>query len=63
MVRFKDGEELTGSDRIKMTFNPDGNIKLRIDEATPADCGAYKLYVENSLGDDYSICAVAVSRK
>uniref|UniRef100_A0A0A9VUL5 Muscle M-line assembly protein unc-89 n=1 Tax=Lygus hesperus TaxID=30085 RepID=A0A0A9VUL5_LYGHE len=58
---FKDGEELPPSDRIQMEHNPDGNIKLRIEEATPADCGAYKLVVENALGADTSICAVAVN--
>ncbi|XP_066901444.1 obscurin isoform X2 [Halyomorpha halys] len=58
---FKDGEELQGSDRIKITCNPDGSVKLRIDEATPADCGAYKIFVENPLGNDYSICAVAIN--
>ncbi|CAH1393217.1 unnamed protein product [Nezara viridula] len=58
---FKDGEELQGSERIKITCNPDGSVRLRIDEATPADCGAYKIFVENPLGNDYSICAVAIN--
>ncbi|CAB0012839.1 unnamed protein product [Nesidiocoris tenuis] len=58
---FKDGEELPESDRIQLVHGPDGSIKLRIEEATPADCGAYKLVVENALGADSSICAVAVN--
>lgn len=61
--RFKDGEELPESDRIQLVHGPDGSIKLRIEEATPADCGAYKLVVENALGADSSICAVAVNRE
>lgn len=62
-LRFKDGEELPASDRIQLVATPDGHIKLRIEEATPEDCGAYKLVVENALGADSSICAVAVNRK
>lgn len=54
---------MQGSERIKITCNPDGSVRLRIDEATPADCGAYKIFVENPLGNDYSICAVAINRK
>lgn len=48
---------------MQLINHPDGSIKLRIDKVTPADCGAYKVLVENSLGTDSSICAVAVNRK
>ncbi|XP_073994362.1 obscurin isoform X3 [Rhodnius prolixus] len=58
---FKDGEELKASDHVQLINHPDGSIKLRIDKVTPADCGAYKVLVENSLGTDSSICAVAVN--
>ncbi|XP_014257942.1 obscurin isoform X8 [Cimex lectularius] len=58
---FKDGEELKPSDHIQVTHNPDGSVKLRIEAATPGDCGAYKIIVQNNLGEDASICAVAVN--
>ncbi|XP_014485518.1 PREDICTED: muscle M-line assembly protein unc-89-like isoform X3 [Dinoponera quadriceps] len=58
---FKDGERITPDDHVKITALPDGTTKLTIDVVKPTDCGAYKLVVSNSSGDDSSLCAVAVT--
>lgn len=46
-----------------MSTTPDGLIKLEIEHAKPADCGAYKLVISNPNGDVSALCAVAVKRK
>ncbi|XP_075215544.1 obscurin isoform X3 [Lycorma delicatula] len=58
---FKDGEELPGDDRIRLTTSPDGTIKLNIDSVKPADSGQYKLVVANPNGETTGICAVVVN--
>lgn len=45
-----------------MTNTPDGIIKLEIEHAQPADCGAYKLVISNPNGENVALCAVAVKR-
>ncbi|KAG4067668.1 hypothetical protein HA402_005440 [Bradysia odoriphaga] len=57
---FKDGKEIKPSDHIQMNQTPDGLIKLEIEHAKPADCGAYKLVISNPNGDVSALCAVAV---
>lgn len=46
-----------------MTKTPDGIVKLEIEHAKPADCGAYKLVISNPNGENVALCAVAVKRK
>lgn len=46
-----------------MSQTPDGLVKLEIEHAKPADCGAYKLVISNPNGDVSALCAVAVKRK
>lgn len=46
-----------------MSTTPDGLVKLEIEHAKPADCGAYKLVISNPNGDVSALCAVAVKRK
>ncbi|XP_072755043.1 protein Obscurin isoform X6 [Anoplolepis gracilipes] len=58
---FKDGEKLTPDDHVKISTLPDGTTKLTIDVVKPTDCGAYKLIVTNSSGENSSLCAVAVT--
>ncbi|XP_063238451.1 obscurin isoform X6 [Bacillus rossius redtenbacheri] len=60
---YKDGEELAGDGRVKLTALPDGTVRLLIDEVTPADCGAYRLVAANKNGQAQAICAVAVKPK
>lgn len=48
---------------IKLTNTPDGAIKLEIEHAQPADCGAYKLVISNPNGENVALCAVAVKRR
>lgn len=60
---FKDGEKIIPTDHVKITTLPDGTTKLMIDDVEPTDCGAYKLIVSNSSGDNSSLCAVAVTRE
>lgn len=48
---------------IQMSQTPDGLVKLEIEHAKPADCGAYKLVISNPNGDVSALCAVAVKRK
>lgn len=61
---YKNGEPIDTNDpRIKITMSPDGKCKLRIEEATPEDSGAYKLVISNSVGESESQCAVAVDSK
>lgn len=61
---FKDGKPVSpNDDRIKTTVTPEGNIKLRIEKATPEDSGAYKLVIKNKNGEAVSQCAVAVDSK
>lgn len=59
---LKDGEELKPSDNLNFTFKPDGSVKLRIESASPEDCGAYKLIAQNPNGTESAICAIAVTR-
>ena len=49
--------------RVKLTNNPDGTVKLEIENASPADSGAYKLVLSNPNGENVALCAVAVKRK
>ncbi|XP_070156196.1 obscurin isoform X8 [Polyergus mexicanus] len=58
---FKDGEKITPDDHVKISTLPDGTTKLTIDVVKPTDCGAYKLVVTNSSGENSSLCAVAVT--
>ncbi|KAL6444321.1 hypothetical protein ACFW04_001898 [Cataglyphis niger] len=58
---FKDGEKITPDDHVKISTLPDGTTKLTIDVVKPTDCGAYKLVVKNSSGENSSLCAVAVT--
>ncbi|XP_018396346.1 PREDICTED: muscle M-line assembly protein unc-89-like isoform X2 [Cyphomyrmex costatus] len=58
---FKDGEKITPDDHVKISMLPDGTTKLTIDVVKPTDCGAYKLVVTNSSGENSSLCAVAVT--
>ncbi|CAH0405571.1 unnamed protein product [Chilo suppressalis] len=59
---YKDGVELPSNDsRIIQTALPDGTVKLSIERATPADCGAYKLVISNPHGESSALCAVAVN--
>ncbi|XP_012537087.1 obscurin isoform X3 [Monomorium pharaonis] len=58
---FKDGEKITPDDHVKISTLPDGTTKLTIDMVKPTDCGAYKLVVTNSSGENSSLCAVAVT--
>ncbi|XP_046962519.1 obscurin isoform X2 [Vanessa cardui] len=59
---LKDGVELSPDDpHVKQTALPDGTVKLTIDHVTPADCGAYKLVINNPSGEHMAICAVAVN--
>lgn len=60
---FKDGEKITPDDHVKISTLPDGTTKLTIDTVKPTDCGAYKLVVKNSSGENSSLCAVAVTRE
>lgn len=60
---YKDGEKITPDDHVKINTLPDGTTKLTIDVVKPTDCGAYKLIVSNSSGEDSSLCAVAVTRE
>jgi len=60
---FKDGEKIIPDDHVKISTLPDGTTKLTIDVVKPIDCGAYKLVVTNSSGENSSLCAVAVTRK
>lgn len=60
---FKDGEKITPDDHVKISALPDGTTKLTIDVVKPTDCGAYKLVVTNSSGENSSLCAVAVTRE
>lgn len=63
IVWFKDGERITPDCHVKITTLPDGTTKLTIDDVEPTDCGAYKLVVSNSSGENSSLCAVAVTRE
>ncbi|XP_047531484.1 obscurin isoform X5 [Vanessa atalanta] len=59
---LKDGVELSPDDsHVKQTVLPDGTVKLTIEHVTPADCGAYKLVINNPSGEHMAICAVAVN--
>ncbi|XP_061385572.1 obscurin isoform X4 [Danaus plexippus] len=59
---LKDGVELSPSDsHVQQSSQPDGTVKLYIDRATPADCGAYKLIITNPSGEHMALCAVAVN--
>ncbi|XP_067207809.1 obscurin isoform X2 [Linepithema humile] len=58
---FKDGERIMPDDHVKISTLPDGTTKLTIDVVKPTDCGAYKLVVTNSSGENSSLCAVAVT--
>ncbi|XP_012273370.1 obscurin isoform X3 [Orussus abietinus] len=58
---FRDGEEIQPDDHIKIEALRDGTVKLTIDKVTPTDCGAYKLVISNTTGDDTALCAVAVT--
>lgn len=60
---FKDGEKIVPDDHIKIETLPDGTTKLTIDCVKPTDCGAYKLVVSNSTGEQSSLCAVAIKRE
>lgn len=59
---FKDGERITQDDHVKVCTLPDGTTKLMINVVKPTDCGAYKLVITNSSGENSSLCAVAVTR-
>lgn len=52
-----------GDFSIKLTNTPDGAVKLEIEHALPADCGAYKLVISNPNGENVALCAVAVRRE
>lgn len=60
---FKDGEPLVADHHVNLTANPDGTVRLLIENVKPTDCGAYKLVAENQNGSTAAICAVAVRRK
>jgi len=62
LCRFKDGEELSSNDHVKLTALPDGSVRLYIDSVVPTDCGAYRLVATNKNGEATAICAVAVKR-
>lgn len=47
---------------IKLSCTPEGAVKLEIEHAQPADCGAYKLVISNPNGENVALCAVAVKR-
>ncbi|XP_021942897.1 obscurin isoform X2 [Zootermopsis nevadensis] len=57
---FKDGEELSASDHVKLTALPDGSVRLYIDSVVPTDCGAYRLVATNKNGEATAISAIAV---
>lgn len=63
LSRFKDGEELSASDHVKLTALPDGSVRLYIDSVVPTDCGAYRLVATNKNGEATAISAIAVKRK
>lgn len=61
---YKDGVPVDPNDpRIVTTMTPDGKCKLRIENVTPEDSGAYKLVIKNKVGESVSQCAVAVDSK
>lgn len=60
---FKDGEPLEADGHVQLIAQPDGSVRLLIENVKPTDCGAYKLVAENPNGTTAAICAVAVKRK
>ena len=57
---YKDGEKIVPDEHMKIETLPDGSTKLTIDCVKPTDCGAYKLVMSNSTGEQSSLCAVAI---
>ncbi|XP_060826020.1 obscurin isoform X7 [Bombus pascuorum] len=57
---YKDGEKIVPNEHMKIETLPDGSTKLTIDCVKPTDCGAYKLVMSNSTGEQSSLCAVAI---
>lgn len=60
---YKDGEKIVPDEHMKIETLPDGSTKLTIDCVKPTDCGAYKLVMSNSTGEQSSLCAVAIKRE
>ncbi|XP_016767640.1 obscurin isoform X7 [Apis mellifera] len=57
---YKDGEKIVPDEHTRIEILPDGTTKLIIDCVQPLDCGAYKLVINNSTGEQSSLCAVAI---
>lgn len=60
---YKDGEKIVPDEHTRIEILPDGTTKLIIDCVQPLDCGAYKLVINNSTGEQSSLCAVAIKRE
>lgn len=60
---LKNGEPLKADDRIQLSTQPDGTVRMFIENAKPSDSGAYELVAENPNGKATGICAVSVKRK
>lgn len=61
---FKDGIPIDEKDpRIVTSATADGLLKLRIEDVTADDSGAYRLVISNAVGETLSQCALAVDRR
>lgn len=59
---LKDGQPLVASERLKIIEQPDGLVKLCIENAKPGDGGTYSLEAKNPNGTTTARCSVSVIR-
>ncbi|XP_062553320.1 obscurin isoform X6 [Armigeres subalbatus] len=63
MTWYKDGNEITPNEHIKITHGHDGRCRLIIEKVDPGDSGCYKLVLSNKTGEVSTQSSVAVTPK
>ncbi|XP_058464862.1 obscurin isoform X3 [Malaya genurostris] len=63
MTWYKDGNEITPDNHIKITHGHDGRCRLIIEKVDPGDSGCYKLVLSNKSGDVATQSSVAITPK
>ncbi|XP_058829179.1 obscurin isoform X2 [Topomyia yanbarensis] len=63
MTWYKDGNEITPDNHVKITHGHDGRCRLIIEKVDPGDSGCYKLVLSNKSGDVATQSSVAVTPK
>ncbi|XP_055536216.1 obscurin isoform X3 [Wyeomyia smithii] len=63
MTWYKDGNEITADDHVKITYGHDGRCRLVIESVDPGDSGCYKLVLSNKSGDVSTQSSVAITPK